>query len=154
MRFAIYTLGCKVNQYETQAMETILTQRGHTLVPFEGEADVYVVNTCSVTAVSDKKCRNMIRRTRRDHPEAVVAVCGCYAQAQPDAIAALGVDLVAGTGDRLAFLDRLEQWSVRRPAEASVSVDDALQRHDFELLPAGGLAGRTRACLLYTSRCV
>ena len=91
MRFAIYTLGCKVNQYETQAMETILTQRGHTLVPFEGEADVYVVNTCSVTAVSDKKCRNMIRRTRRDHPEAVVAVCGCYAQAQPDAIAALGV---------------------------------------------------------------
>ena len=153
MRFAIYTLGCKVNQYETQAMETILTQRGHTLVPFEGEADVYVVNTCSVTAVSDKKCRNMIRRTRRDHPEAVVAVCGCYAQAQPDAIAALGVDLVAGTGDRLAFLDRLEQWSVRRPAEASVSVDDALQRHDFELLPAGGLAGRTRAMLKVEDGC-
>ena len=153
MRFAIYTLGCKVNQYETQAMETILTQRGHTLVPFEGEADVYVVNTCSVTAVSDKKCRNMIRRTRRDHPEAVVAVCGCYAQAQPDAIAALGVDLVAGTGDRLAFLDRLEQWGVRRPAEASVSVDDALQRHDFELLPAGGLAGRTRAMLKVEDGC-
>ena len=153
MHFAIYTLGCKVNQYETQALEQLLCGRGHTLVPFEGEADVYVVNTCSVTAVSDKKCRNMIRRTRRDHPEAVVAVCGCYAQAQPDAIAALGVDLVAGTGDRLAFLDRLEQWSVRRPAEASVSVDDALQRHDFELLPAGGLAGRTRAMLKVEDGC-
>ena len=63
MRYAIYTLGCKVNQYETQAMETILTGRGHTLMEFDAEADVYIINTCSVTAVSDKKCRNMIRRT-------------------------------------------------------------------------------------------
>ena len=61
MRYAIYTLGCKVNQYETQAMETILTGRGHTLTEFDAEADVYIINTCSVTAVSDKKCRNMIR---------------------------------------------------------------------------------------------
>lgn len=152
MRFAIYTLGCKVNQYETQAMETILTQRGHTLTPFDGDADVYIINTCSVTAVSDKKCRNMIRRTRRDHPDAIVAVCGCYAQAKPEDITALGVDLVAGTGDRLAFLDRLEQQSVR-PDAPSVSVDDALRRHDFEVLPAGGLSGRTRAMLKVEDGC-
>lgn len=152
MRFAIYTLGCKVNQYETQAMETILTQRGHTLTPFDGDADVYIINTCSVTAVSDKKCRNMIRRTRRDHPDAIVAVCGCYAQAKPEDITALGVDLVAGTGDRLAFLNRLEQQSVR-PDAPSVSVDDALRRHDFEVLPAGGLSGRTRAMLKVEDGC-
>ena len=152
MRFAIYTLGCKVNQYETQAMETILTQRGHTLAPFDGAADVYIINTCSVTAVSDKKCRNMIRRTRRDHPEAIVAVCGCYAQAKPEDITALGVDLVAGTGDRLAFLDRLEQQSIR-PDTPTVAVDNALQRHDFEVLPAGGLSGRTRAMLKVEDGC-
>lgn len=158
MRFAIHTLGCKVNQYETQAMETILTQRGHTLVPSDGAADVYIINTCSVTAISDKKCRNVIRRTRRDHPEAVVAVCGCYAQAKPHDITALGVDLVAGTGDRVAFLDQLEQYSLQpaeglAAAEPSVSVDDALGRHDFEVLPAGSLTGRTRAMLKVEDGC-
>ncbi len=79
MKIAIYTLGCKVNQYETQAMEAILRQRGHELVEFEEPADAYIVNTCTVTAVSDKKSRQMIRRARRRSPDAVVAVCGCYA---------------------------------------------------------------------------
>ena len=77
MKIAIYTLGCKVNQYETQAMETELTGRGHTLVPFEDRADAYIINTCTVTAVSDKKSRQMIRRARKENPEALVAVCGC-----------------------------------------------------------------------------
>ena len=71
MRAAIYTLGCKVNQYETQAMEQELRRRGHELVDFEDSADAYIINTCSVTAVSDKKSRQMIRRLRREHPEAV-----------------------------------------------------------------------------------
>ena len=145
MRYAIYTLGCKVNQYETQAMETILTGRGHTLTEFDAEADVYIINTCSVTAVSDKKCRNMIRRTMRAHPDALIAVCGCYAQAKPEEVAGLEVDLVAGTGDRMAFLDQVEQATLDRSTAAWVSVDNALKRHDFEVLPAGGLVGRTRA---------
>ena len=68
MRVAIYTLGCKVNQYETQAMEAELTRRGHTLAPFDGEADAYIINTCTVTAVSDKKSRQMIRQARRRAP--------------------------------------------------------------------------------------
>ena len=80
MNIAIYTLGCKVNQYETAAMERILTDRGHVLVPFDGPADAYIVNTCTVTAVSDKKSRQMIRRARKRSPAAVVAVCGCYTQ--------------------------------------------------------------------------
>ena len=86
MRVAIYTLGCKVNQYETQAMEAELTRRGHALVPFDGAADAYVINTCTVTAVSDKKSRQMIRQARKRSPHAVVAVCGCYAQTDPEAV--------------------------------------------------------------------
>ena len=82
MKIAFYTLGCKVNQYETQALEQMFTQRGHELVPFEGAADAYIVNTCTVTAVSDKKSRQVIRRARKDNPDAVIAVCGCY-QAMP-----------------------------------------------------------------------
>ena len=154
MRYAIYTLGCKVNQYETQAMETILTGRGHTLTEFDAEADVYIINTCSVTAVSDKKCRNMIRRTKRAHPDALIAVCGCYAQAKPEEVAGLEVDLVAGTGDRMAFLDQVEQATLDRSTAAWVSVDNALKRHDFEVLPAGGLVGRTRAMLKVEDGCV
>ncbi len=126
-------------------METILTGRGHTLTEFDAEADVYIINTCSVTAVSDKKCRNMIRRTKRAHPDALIAVCGCYAQAKPEEVAGLEVDLVAGTGDRMAFLDQVEQATLDR-STAWVSVDNALKRHDFEVLPAGGLVGRTEPC--------
>ena len=73
MRVAIYTFGCKVNQYETQAMEQELVRRGHTLVPFDEAADAYIVNTCSVTAVSDKKSRQMIRRCRKLNEHAEVA---------------------------------------------------------------------------------
>ncbi len=109
MNIAIYTLGCKVNQYETQAMEQELRRRGHTLVPFEEKADAYIVNTCTVTAVSDKKSRGMVRRARKENPAAVVAVCGCYAQTKPEEAAALGVDLVGGSAGRMAFLDELER---------------------------------------------
>ena len=86
MTVAFYTLGCKVNQYETQALEQLFTARGHTLVPFEGEADVYIINTCTVTAVSDKKSRQVVRQARKRSPEALVAVCGCYPQTHPDEI--------------------------------------------------------------------
>ena len=77
MKVAIYTLGCKVNQYETQAMEQALRERGHEVVEFAEAADAYVINTCSVTAVSDQKSRQMVRRAKKQHPDAVVAVCGC-----------------------------------------------------------------------------
>ena len=145
MRIAIYTLGCKVNQYETQAMEQELTRRGHTLVPFEQQADAYIINTCTVTAVSDKKSRQMIRRARKENENAVVAVCGCYAQTKPQEIAALEVDLVSGTGDRMKFLDLLEH--AVREKEPVLSVDEAMRRRNFEVLPAGGMTARTRAML-------
>ena len=152
MRIAIYTLGCKVNQYETQAMEQELTRRGHEIVPFDGAADAYIVNTCSVTAVSDKKSRQMIRRCRKLNEHAVVAACGCYVQTHSDEAAGLGLDLIAGTGDRMAFLDLLEQAA--REKEPMTLLDDALRRRAFEVLPAGGMAERTRAMLKVEDGCV
>ena len=152
MRIAIYTLGCKVNQYETQAMEQELTRRGHEIVPFDGAADAYIVNTCSVTAVSDKKSRQMIRRCRKLNEHAVVAACGCYVQTHSDEAAELGLDLIAGTGDRMAFLDLLEQAA--REKEPLTLLDDALRRREFEVLPAGGMAERTRAMLKVEDGCV
>ena len=151
MNIAICTLGCKVNQYETQAMERELVRRGHALVPFEGPADAYIVNTCTVTAVSDKKSRQMIRRARKQSPDAVVAVCGCYPQTHPQDAEALDVDLIAGTGDRMRFLDLLEDAA--REKEPVVSLDEALRRQTFEVLPAGGLAERTRAMLKVEDGC-
>ena len=152
MKIAFYTLGCKVNQYETQALEQLVTQRGHSLVPFEEAADAYVINTCTVTAVSDKKSRQVIRRARKAAPDAVIAVCGCYPQTHPDDVEKLGVDLISGTGDRTGFLDLLErEWSDRQPITA---LDDAFSRRTFEPLPAGGLEGRTRAMLKMEDGCV
>ena len=152
MKIAFYTLGCKVNQYETQALEQLVTQRGHSLVPFEEAADAYVINTCTVTAVSDKKSRQVIRRARKAAPDAVIAVCGCYPQTHPDDVEKLGVDLISGTGDRTGFVDLLErEWRERQPITA---LDDAFQRRTFEPLPAGGLEGRTRAMLKMEDGCV
>ena len=152
MKIAFYTLGCKVNQYETQALEQLVTQRGHSLVPFEETADAYVINTCTVTAVSDKKSRQVIRRARKSAPDAVIAVCGCYPQTYPDDVEKLGVDLISGTGDRTGFVDLLErEWSDRQPITA---LDDAFSRRTFEPLPAGGLEGRTRDMLKMEDGCV
>ena len=152
MKVAIYTLGCKVNQYETQAMEQSLRARGHEVVDFADAADAYVVNTCSVTAVSDQKSRQMVRRAKKQHPEAVVAVCGCYPQTHADDVRKLDVDLIAGTGDRTGFIGLLEQAvAEKRHLEA---IDKSFERRVFEVLPAGGMENRTRAMLKVEDGCV
>lgn len=152
MNIAFFTLGCKVNQYETQALEQLLTQRGHTLVPFEQAADAYIINTCTVTAVSDKKSRQVIRRTRKTAPDAIIAVCGCYPQTHPQDMDGLSIDLVSGTGDRQGFVELLERtWKERQPITA---LDNAFERRTFEVLPAGGMEGRTRAMLKVEDGCV
>ena len=151
MVFAFHTLGCKVNQYETQAMEELLLAKGHTLVPFEEKADVYIINSCTVTAVSDKKSRQAVRQARRRAPEAVVALCGCYPQVSPEEAAKLDADLIGGSGDRQGFLELLESMASRK--EKTVTVDNALHRRAFEALPAGGLEGRTRAMLKAEDGC-
>ncbi len=153
MKVAIEILGCKVNQYEAQALEAELVRRGHVLVPFEGEADAYVIHTCSVTAVSDKKSRAAVRRARRRSPGAVVAACGCYVQTHPEQARRLGCDLLIGTGGRRGLVDELER-AVRERGAPVCRVDDVWTRRAFEHLPAGGLAGRTRALLKVEDGCV
>ena len=152
MKYAIYTLGCKVNQYETQAMEQLLSERGHEQGQFDGICDCYIINTCTVTAVSDKKSRNMIRRVRKQNPNAVIGVCGCYAQVDPEAVQALDVDVLVGTSGREEFLRQLEQ-AVNEKTRYTC-VDNAMQRREFEVLPAGGMAARTRALIKVQDGCV
>ena len=151
MKFGFYTLGCKVNQYETQAMEQILREKGHTVGDFTEDCDVYIVNTCSVTAVADKKNRAVIRRCRREHPDAVLGVCGCYSQHAADRIWELEPDVVGGSADREAFLNKILE--VCAGGEKGQVLDEALKRRKFEELPAGGLEKRTRAMLKVQDGC-
>ena len=152
MKFAFYTLGCKTNQYETQAMERLLTEKGHAVCHFEENCDGYIVNTCSVTAVADKKNRAIIRRCRKAHPEAVIAVCGCYSQHDAEAVRALGVDVIGGSAKRQEFVEMLLEAAESRSHREAV--DEALRRRSFEILPAGGLSERTRAMLKVQDGCV
>ena len=152
MKFAFYTLGCKVNQYETQAMEQLLQLQGHTVADFSEDCDGYIINTCSVTAVADKKNRAVIRRCRREHPAAVIGVCGCYSQHDPDQAEKLGADVIGGSADREGFLENMLCCIADR--QPKKQLDEALSRRSFEVLPAGGLEGRTRAMLKVQDGCV
>ena len=154
MKFSFYTLGCKVNQYETQAMQQMLLSHGHTLGEFDEPCDGYIVNSCTVTAVSDKKTRNAIRRAQKLNPDAAVGVCGCYAQSAPDEVRALGVDVMVGTADREAFVLQMEQAAQDKKNHAHwEKVAPSNLPRAFEQLPAGGLAARTRALLKIEDGC-
>lgn len=149
MKIAFYTLGCKANQFETQALERLFQQRGHQLVPFDGFADIYIVNTCTVTALSDKKSRNAARRCRRLNPNCRLILCGCYAQLKPEEAKALcGADAVVGTADKSRIVDIAEGL-----APDGVTPLWQGPRPGFDLLPAGGLSGRTRALLKVQDGC-
>ena len=152
MKFGFYTLGCKTNQYETQAMEQLFAALGHTVCSFDEPCDGYIINTCSVTAVADKKNRAIIRRCRRDNPKAVIGVCGCYTQHDPDAVRALGVDALSGSGGRQEFVNMM--LAAVETGSHQEKLDAALRRREFEVLPAGGLSERTRAMLKVQDGCV
>ena len=152
MKFAFYTLGCKTNQYETQAMERMLLDMGHEIGTFDESCDAYIINTCSVTAVADKKNRAVIRRTQKAHPEAVLAVCGCYPQHAAEVLREMNIDVIGGSGGREEFLNLVLQAVQSRTR--SECVDNALRRREFEVLPAGGLQERTRAMVKVQDGCV
>ena len=152
MKFGFYTLGCKTNQYETQAMEQLFRSLGHTVGNFQEPCDGYIINTCSVTAVADKKNRAVIRRCRRENPEAIIGVCGCYSQHDPVAVRKLGVDVLSGSGGRQEFVDMMLAALESRNYQEKLDV--ALKRRAFEVLPAGGLSERTRAMLKVQDGCV
>ena len=149
MKIAFYTLGCKANQFETQALDRLFAERGHEIVPFDGFADVYVVNTCTVTALSDKKSRNAARRCKKCNPAARLVLCGCYAQVKPQEARALcGADAVIGTPDKSRVVSIVEEL-------APDGVRDLWHEAPplFDVLPAGGLSSRTRALLKVQDGC-
>lgn len=152
MKYIIYTLGCKVNQYETQAIEALLVSRGHKPC-VEGEiADAVIVNTCAVTAEAGRKSRQAIHRLREENPGAVAAVLGCYSQLSPDAVQKLGADIVYGTADRLKLIDAVEKAVAT--GEGEKALDKPFERRVFEELPAGAVSGHTRALLKIQDGCV
>ena len=148
MKYIISTLGCKVNQYETQAMETLLRQHGHRPAQEGEQADAVIVNTCAVTAESGRKSRQTIRRLKEENPEAVLAVCGCYSQISQ----ALGAQVIFGAAERKKLVEAVEE-AVERGLGCRC-VDKPFQRRDFERLPSGAVAGRTRAMLKIQDGCV
>ena len=111
MKAAFYTLGCKVNQYDTQMMSEKLLADGYSICSFDEVADIYIINTCTVTQISDKKSRNIISRAKKNNPDAVIVVCGCYSQVAPGETSSIdGVDIVIGTRNRKNILNYIKQF--------------------------------------------
>lgn len=152
MKAAFYTLGCKVNQTETEAVIAIFRAGGYEIVPFEDKADVYVINTCTVTNMGDRKSRQVIRRAAKSNPDGTVVVMGCYAQVSPGEVSKIaGVDLVVGTQDRSKILQLVQE---KQQKSAPVNqVHDAWQGVVFEELPLLETESRVRATLKIEEGC-
>jgi len=149
---AFHTLGCKVNHYETEAIWQLFKAEGYERKEFETTADVYVINTCTVTNTGDKKSRQVIRRAIRSNPDAVIAVTGCYAQTSPAEIMAIpGVDIVVGTQDRTKLLGLIEQFKVER--QPINGVRNIMKTRVYEELDVPAFTDRTRASLKIQEGC-
>jgi len=152
MRFCTTTLGCKVNQYETHAIEGILRELGHEIVSLGDGCDVCILNTCAVTVESERKSRQAIRKMKKLEPEALVAVCGCYSQLEPKKVAELGADFVGGVFDRHDFAVKTGDSSLSYSA-AKVNHRPSASSCTIEELPPGSTASRTRALLKIQDGC-
>lgn len=152
MNYKITTLGCKVNQFETQALESMLFSRGLLPALPEERADVVIVNTCAVTAESGRKSRQAIRKLISENPGALIAVCGCYTQLSPENAQALDADVIHGSGDKERFADDIEK--ALREKQKIAYTDDPFARRLMEELPSGAIDGRTRAMLKIQDGCV
>lgn len=154
LKAAFYTLGCKVNYYETESLKGIFSQEGFDIVDFGGEADLFVINTCTVTHLADRKSRQTIRRAKKLNPEALVAVIGCYPQVNPGAIRDLPqVDLFLGTQERVSLPDLVKR---RLKGEEKYGGISSYGREDgvaFEELPWLTEQGRARAFLKIQDGC-
>lgn len=147
---ATLTLGCKVNQYETNAMEELFRQAGYEVGHFDEFADVYVINTCTVTNMSDKKSRQLIRKSKRINPDAIIAVAGCYSQTSPEEILDIEeVDIVMGTNDRNKIVEVVESHMDSKIC----TVDDIMKVKEFEEMTLSNMNERTRAFLKIQEGC-
>lgn len=149
--FATCTLGCKVNHYETQAIEKMLLEKGYSLLSYEEKADIYIINTCTVTHIGDRKSRQMIRRAKAKNPDSIVVVTGCYAQTAPQEIAEIeGVDIVCGTHNRQLLPSLLNAF---KTDEQTISVDDIMSIHEFEEMASEDYESHVRAYLKIQEGC-
>jgi threonylcarbamoyladenosine tRNA methylthiotransferase MtaB len=149
---AFHTLGCKVNHYETEAIWQLFQNEGYERTEFESSADVYVINTCTVTNTGDKKSRQVIRRAIRKNPNAVICVTGCYAQTSPAEIMAIpGVDVVVGTQDRVKMLEYIDQYQKER--QPINGVGNIMKARVYEELDVPAFTDRTRASLKIQEGC-
>lgn len=149
---AFMTLGCKVNQYETETMEGLFRQAGYKTVPFTETADVYIINTCSVTMLGEKKSRQLVRRAQRQNEAALIAVTGCYAQLAPEVLESLpGVRLVVGTRDRGRIVELVEKAAAGDGVLRDVG--DIMAADTFEDIPLFSAPARTRAFLKIQEGC-
>ena len=151
-KVALTTLGCKVNQFETETMEGLFKKQGYEIVPFTEAADFYVINTCSVTSLGEKKSRQLIRRAKRQNEQAIIAVTGCYSQVAPEEIKAIdGVRVVLGTKERAHIVDSVERAA--REDGILDEVTDIMQADAFEDIPLYDVPQRTRAFLKIQEGC-
>lgn len=153
MKIAFHTLGCKVNQYETEAMKEQFQAAGHEIVGEEDIADVYIINTCTVTNLADRKSRQYIRRMKKQCPQAIVAVTGCYAQVKPEELSAMEeVDIVAGTGEKNNLLAYVERFCGERQAQLHVRSREELTEYtDRGIITS--MESRTRAYIKIQEGC-
>lgn len=150
MKIGFYTLGCKVNQFETQALAQLAAEQGYELT--EKDADIFIINTCTVTSVSDRKNLRVFHKIRRENPNAVIAACGCFAQAAPEKVLQQPeIDIICGTTDRAGVLAVCEQALMERKKGDFVQKNN--KKEVFEYLPAGILPGHTRALLKVQDGC-
>ena len=149
---AFHTLGCKVNHYETEAIWQLFKENDYERVEFETNADVFIINTCTVTNTGDKKSRQVIRRAIRKNPDAVVCVTGCYAQTSPAEIMAIpGVDIVVGTQDRHKLISYIEDYKTSR--QPINGVGNIMKNRKYEELEVPYFTDRTRASLKIQEGC-
>ncbi len=150
-KVAFYTLGCKVNQYETEAMSELFKNNGYEITDYENFADIYIINTCTVTGMSDRKSRQIIRRAKKQNPDSFVIVAGCYSQVSPEDVLKIeGVNLVLGTKDR-GDIVRLYEENAKTEKESKVS--DIMKCHSFENLSLSTFGTRTRAYIKVQEGC-
>lgn len=150
-KVAFYTLGCKVNQYETEAMLEMFEKKGYEGVDSEEYADVYVINTCTVTHMSDRKSRQYIRRVKNKNPNAIIAVVGCYSQVSPEEILEIDdVNLVMGTNDRRTIVEKVESIDCNTKLS---TVDDIMKVKEFEEIEISQTNGKTRAFIKVQDGC-
>lgn len=151
-KVAFHTLGCKVNQYETEAMASLFIRGGYNLVDFSCPADVYVINTCTITGLGDKKSRQMIRRARRTNPAAVIVAAGCYAQISPGELQKLeGVSLILGTREKGRVVEYVEEFL--RDGRPLLKAGKIPPAPDFEVLEPAEFSERTRAYIKIQDGC-